>query len=170
LPTGTLDLLELLQDVIAEAGDLASARQLRVQVDVQPGAAVRGDPDTVVILLRNLVVNAFRYTPQAGAVVMSMDDSILTFSNDSVPISAPTRLTDRFYRGQTDSGEEVVPGTGLGLAIVLRICELHRFGFRVDYRDDEQRFYASVDFRRRVGKTDDHSLGTGEYADTTGRR
>ncbi|MAT95260.1 MAG: hypothetical protein CME59_22035 [Halioglobus sp.] len=149
LPTGTVDLYGLLQDVIAESGDLASKRRLKVQVAVRPGAAVPGNWDTLAILLRNLVVNAFHYTPEGGAVEVAMEAGILTFSNDSRPVAAPERLTDRFYRSEQAGGGKVMPGTGLGLAIVLRICELHGFGFGVDYCEDEQRFRAAVDFRGR---------------------
>ena len=170
LPTHRLDLLELLQDVIAEAGDVASARQLRVQVDVPPGDHVRGDAQTLAILLRNLVVNAFCYTPQGGAVVISLHDRTLTFSNESRRIQAPARLTDRFSRGEVDSGDEALSGTGLGLAIVLRICELHGFGFTLDYREEEQRFYAAVDFRRGAGQTHSHSAQKGNHAAAAGGR
>jgi signal transduction histidine kinase len=168
LPKQSLDLCALVQDVIAESGDLASARQLHVHVDVPPQTAVRGDWDAVAILLRNLVVNAFHYTPEGGDVVIAMDGSILSFSNDSGPIANPARLTDRFYRNQHDTGGEIIAGTGLGLAIALRICELHGFGFSVDYRAQQQRFYAVVDFRACAAHTDVQTAGAGDDAHTAG--
>jgi len=168
LPVGTVDLYGLLQDVIAESGALASERQLQVQVDVRPGERVPGDWDTLAILLRNLVVNAFRYTPEHGVVAISMDTGALTFSNDSRPISGPGRLTDRFYRSQEPAGAEVVPGTGLGLAIVLRICERYGFRFSVDYREYEQRFHAVVDFRGRAMPSHAHTTEQDDDADTAG--
>jgi signal transduction histidine kinase len=168
LPTTSLDLFTLLQDVIADLGHLASARRLQVQVDVPPQVKVLGDWDAVAILLRNLVVNAFHYTPDGGEVVITMADSILNFSNDSAPIANPARLTDRFYRNQQDDSEETIAGTGLGLAIVLRICELHGFGFSVDYRAQQQRFYAVMDFRVRAVHTDIHTVVKGDDANTAG--
>lgn len=168
LPTQSLDLCALLQDVIAESGHLASARQLRVQVDVPPQAAVCGDWDALAILLRNLVVNAFRYTPEGGDVVIGLQDSILTFSNDSGPIANPARLTDRFYRNEHAGGEETSAGTGLGLAIALRICELHGFGFNVEYRAQQQRFFAVVDFQARDLHTGLHAAGKGDDAYSAG--
>jgi signal transduction histidine kinase len=168
LPRDTVDLYALLQDVIADSGSLASERQLHVQVDVRPCEVVPGDWETLAILLRNLVVNAFRYTPQGGAVSIAMVDGILTFSNDSRPILNPGRLTDRFFRSEDTGLTEAVPGSGLGLAIVLRICELHGFGFSVDYREGERRFHAVVDFRRRTGEPCAHSAKNRDDAHTAG--
>ena len=168
LPAEPVDLYELLQDVIAEAGALASERQLRVQVDVRPGEVVRGDWNALAILLRNLVVNAFCYTPEGGAVAIALDAGILRFSNDSHPIAEPARLTDRFYRGVEVRGPETVPGTGLGLAIALRVCELHGFELSVSYREDEARFYAVVDFRQCVEGSAAHNRDKSGDADTAG--
>jgi signal transduction histidine kinase len=145
LSAAPVDLYGLLQDVTAEAGALASERHLQVQMNVPPSAVVAGDRDMLAILLRNMVINAFRYTPEGGVVMMAMDGDALVVSNDSPPVPEPARLTDRFYRGEAPGDAEAVPGTGLGLAIVLRICQLHRFAFSVDYRADERRFYATVD-------------------------
>ncbi len=168
LPTGAVDLYRLLQDVIAESGGLASERRLQVQVCVPPGAVVPGDWDTLAILLRNLVVNAFRYTPEGCAVAISMEAGILTLSNDSRPVATPGRLTDRFYRSEQAGGADAVPGTGLGLAIVLRICERHGFGFSVDYREDEQRFRAAVNFRICAKQSRSQETDTNDDADTAG--
>jgi len=78
------------------------------------------------------------------------------------------RLTDRFYRHRETDSDEAVAGTGLGLAIVLRICELHGFGFSVEYRAQEERFYAVVDFRSRAAQTDRRKAEQGDHADTAG--
>jgi signal transduction histidine kinase len=168
LPTTRLDVFALLQDVIAESGHVASARQLQVQVDVPAQSEVSGDCDAVAILLRNLVVNAFHYTPGGGDVVIALQGGVLSFSNDSRPIPNPARLTDRFYRHREENCEQTIAGTGLGLAIVLRICELHRFVFTVDYRADQQRFYAAVDFRCQSAPVHCVAVEERGHADTAG--
>jgi signal transduction histidine kinase len=147
---------------------VASARQLQVQVDVPAQSEVSGDCDAVAILLRNLVVNAFLYTPEGGDVVIALHDGALSFSNDSRPIPNPARLTDRFYRHRDESSGAPIAGTGLGLAIVLRICELHGFGFSIDYRAQEQRFYAVLDFRCQSAQAQHRTAQERGHADTTG--
>lgn len=168
LPTSSLDLSTLLQDVIAESGHLASERQLHVHIDVKPREIVLGDWETLAILLRNLVVNAFHYTPQGGEVVIALQGGVLSFSNDSRPIPNTARLTDRFYRHREEDSEEAIAGTGLGLAIVLRICELHAFAFSIEYRAREQRFYAVVDFRRTSAPAHPGAMEERGHADTAG--
>jgi len=96
---------------------------------------VRADRDKLQQAVLNVVSNAYKYSPQGGAVQvrclldeagqragMEISDQGIGMTPEQV-----ARLFERFYRADT-SGQ--IPGTGLGMSIVKEIVELH--GGQVD--------------------------------------
>jgi two-component system OmpR family sensor kinase len=94
-------------------------------------AQVEGQPDALTVLMRNLVDNAIKYTPEGGtvdvsvvaegegtsrAVVLTVEDS-----GPGIPPEERERVFDRFYRVP---GSEAA-GSGLGLSIVKAIAQRH---------------------------------------------
>jgi len=130
-PRVTVRLDDLAREIVAELVPLADARGIDLGLSVAQAASVRGDPDALRTLLRNLVDNAVRYTPRGGRVDVSVEEAAadtpsgprLTVADDGPGIAPEerTRVFDRFYRhpGTTP------PGSGLGLAIVKAIAVAH---------------------------------------------
>ncbi|WP_426191505.1 ATP-binding protein [Massilia sp. DWR3-1-1] len=106
----------------------ASAGQYRhsLQTALAP-ATCPVHPELLLILVRNLLDNAFRYTPPGGTVVLAChgDGAAAWVSvSDSGPGIAPAmreRVFERFFR-LADANR---PGSGLGLSIVRRIADVH---------------------------------------------
>ncbi len=126
-PGGNVDLNDLARQVIAEHMLLAASKSIDLGMGRGEAVAVSGDRDGLHIMLRNLVDNAVRYTPEGGKIDVSVyagpEGPVLEVT-DSGPGIAPAdraRVFDRFYRG---AGQEI-PGSGLGLAIVRNIAERH---------------------------------------------
>lgn len=114
---------------LADAVTLAQARNIDLGAELPdklPDAAltVSGDPESLRTLLRNLLDNAVKYTPEGGVVNLALqvrDDGLVVTVDDSGPgIAEQERagIFDRFRRGQ--SGHNT-GGSGLGLAIVHAI-------------------------------------------------
>ena len=106
---------------------------------------MEGSEGALAILLRNLLVNAFRYANEGTVVRIRLadDDGIsLSICNDCAPLASRElqRIGDRFYRIPGSQG----PGAGLGLSIVNRIVEQHGARFKVDTREDGTVFCATV--------------------------
>jgi len=105
---------------------LASSRRQALNLLLDK-ADVFGDEFSLGLLVRNLVENAIRYTPEDGVVVVSTqqsgDQAILTVadSGPGIPVALQGRVFDRFYR-VLGSGAE---GSGLGLSIVRETLEAH---------------------------------------------
>jgi len=122
---------DLAREIVAELVPLADAGRIDLGVSAAQPASVRGDPDALRTLLRNLVDNAVRYTPAGGRVDVSVvgeaagDTSAarLTVSDDGpgIPAAERARVFDRFYR----RAGTAPPGSGLGLSIVKTIAEAH---------------------------------------------
>ena len=124
-----LDLSEAARQAMAEAWPLAEARQIELGMEAPPTAFVMADADALQILLRNLLDNALRYTPERGQVelaVATQPDALVLSVDDSGPGIPPDereRAFQRFYRGQRNAGDGT--GSGLGLAIVANIAARH---------------------------------------------
>ncbi len=123
----TVCLSACVEMAMGDVASLASSRHIEIERRGLAPAAISGDPESLRIMVRNLLDNAVRYTPEHGRVSIELaadDVNVqLTIEDSGAGISAPdrARVFDRFYR---------VPGTnpsgsGLGLAIVKAIAERH---------------------------------------------
>jgi two-component system OmpR family sensor kinase len=74
-PTESVELGEVVRDVLEELLPLADRRGVDVGVEGEPVATVRGERDSLRVLVRNLVDNAIRYTPRSGRVDIELHSS-----------------------------------------------------------------------------------------------
>ncbi|MDO5686641.1 MAG: ATP-binding protein [Neisseria sp.] len=128
---------EISDKVMQDANRAAREKHIRLKRHVLSGSLqevlpLHGDALLIELMLRNLIDNAVRYTPEGGEVVLEMDaDTIRVLDNGAgiAPEMLP-RIRERFFRppGQDASG------SGLGLSIVERIAQLHGLTFRLDNR------------------------------------
>lgn len=128
-PALALPVLDL-ADVLAEQlpAWLAQARRqgLRLEAELAP-APCRLQRDHVLILARNLMDNAMRYTSAGGTLMLGCRadaGGALLRVGDTGPGIAEhlhERVFERFFRA---AGAQQ-PGSGLGLSIVRRIAETH---------------------------------------------
>ena len=135
-PGGEAEVSSLAQAEAAAMAPLLQARQVRLELALQPGlVAAPADADQLAQVIRNLLENAIRHGRPAGHVVLRTEAMerhgqpgvALSVSDDGpgIPKEHIPRLTERFYR--VDRGRSrAAGGTGLGLAIVKHIVNRHR--------------------------------------------
>jgi two-component system, OmpR family, phosphate regulon sensor histidine kinase PhoR len=88
------------------------------------------DRDRILQVITNLVDNAIKFTPDGGAVELSVGSTAgealitVTDTGRGIPADDLTRIFDRFYRVDR-SRSRGAGGTGLGLAIARHIVEAH---------------------------------------------
>jgi two-component system, OmpR family, sensor histidine kinase TctE len=117
----------------------ALARHIDFSMDghVEP-VEILGDATLLGELIRNLLDNAFKYTPMHGSVALTVRADPPTCSVDDsgpgVAASEQHRIFAPFARvALTDANTGVpVPGTGLGLAIVREVADAHNASVRVE--------------------------------------
>jgi signal transduction histidine kinase len=91
---------------------------------------VDADPDRVAQVLRNLLENAVKYSPEGGLVVVRGEvgrkDVTVSVADQGVGIAPEhlNRLFEKFFRVEQGLGRHVV-GSGLGLPICRAIVESH---------------------------------------------
>lgn len=125
---GQLELIDCADQAVADVGPLAASRNIDLHYGERASAAVRGDPESLRVMIRNVLDNAVRYTPENGQVQIDVSAAGATAviavrdSGAGIPEQNRSRVFDRFYRlpGTSPSG------SGLGLAIVKAIADRHQ--------------------------------------------
>lgn len=117
----------LVKSVVEQAASnfaiAADAQNIRVQISpLESLVPVRADPDRVAQVLRNLLANALRHTPEGGTITLGaqpQEKFVRVFVQDTgegIPAEYISQVFERFYRGDK-SRTRATGGTGLGLAI-----------------------------------------------------
>lgn len=142
---GRIDVTALARQAIAELYPKWQLKNQQITLDGEP-CEIECDAFALSALLRNLIDNASKYTPEGGdiAVSVSLQEQaknqpaanpqaqnlkVLIEVEDSgpgIPEAALERVFDRFYRVGGDHHSSGVVGCGLGLSIVEHIVRLHR--------------------------------------------
>lgn len=131
----TVDLSQLCQMCLLEAGPAAQAAQVSLEEAVTPGLTLQGDETLLLRLVTNLLSNAVRYNKPGGQVHLSLkpqDRSLVLQVQDTGQGIAPEELPkiwDRFYRGDASRSSE---GSGLGLSMVQWIAQVHHAQVQVE--------------------------------------
>jgi signal transduction histidine kinase len=125
-----LDLSDIVQQSVAEAGSRAEAAGVALTYEANGAMDVHADKGRMFQLVENLVSNAVKFTPSGGDVRVSLtrvNGSVrLEVADTGIGIAAEEqeRLFERFFRA-TSASEHQIPGTGLGLYITRAIVESH---------------------------------------------
>jgi signal transduction histidine kinase len=129
LRMGVADATTLAHSVLAEFHTRAVERHVRAEIVAPPDmAAVWCDEERLAQVLRALLDNAIKYTPDGGTVevrVGAADGQVTIAVADNgggIPGDELTRVFDRFYRGSASRAAKA--GTGLGLSIARDLTGL----------------------------------------------
>jgi signal transduction histidine kinase len=123
----------IVREAIEVARITADAKHIRLDVDLEPGAAlavVWVDADRVQQIVWNLLNNAMQFTPSGGRVTVGLTRDagrlILCVRDDGEGIAADLlpHIFERFRQGHTGPTLRR-SGLGLGLPIVQQLVELH---------------------------------------------
>ena len=120
---------DLKNQILSSLSSLRLKKDISFEFNIDSKKNILGSFSEVYSALENLVSNAFRYTDKGsisinwsiikGQGVLSVTDSGIGISKEHL-----TKITDRFYRVDTDRSRNS-GGTGLGLAIVKNIMDHH---------------------------------------------
>jgi two-component system, OmpR family, sensor kinase len=127
--TRDLDLAAIASGSLEEVQPLAGTR--RIQSHLEGPLPLEGNPDELHRMIRNLLENAIRHTPEKTTVELTArrdgDEALLEVVDDGpgIPTEMEEQVFDRFVRGDGPSDTAGGGGSGLGLAIVRAVAESH---------------------------------------------
>lgn len=153
--SGNYQQVRLLEDVILPSYDelstmLEQREQTLLLPDSHDDVTVQGDATLLRMLLRNLVENAHRYSPQGTTIAITLnvdDEATMTMAVEDegpgIDESKCGELSKAFVRMDSRYG-----GIGLGLSIVSRITQLHHGQFFLQNRSETTGTRASVRLKK----------------------
>jgi signal transduction histidine kinase len=140
------DLADLVRTTTGLFEGIAAARGIRIEAIAPRAVLAWCDSMQIKQVLVNLLTNAIKFTPEAGAVQVMIGvgeptsrcgggsarrevELVVSDSGPGIPEADRGRVFERGVRLGRDS---MVPGTGLGLAVVRDIVELHGGSVRIE--------------------------------------
>lgn len=124
--------------VLEDLMPLAEARHIDIGVEGARDAQVWVSELDMIAIVKNLVDNAIRYTPEGGRIDLSVNvaggSAVLRIQDTGpgIPLAERDRVFDPFYRAL---GSEQI-GSGLGLSIVQTIANRIGAEIRLGFSDD----------------------------------
>jgi two-component system, OmpR family, sensor histidine kinase QseC len=136
---------EVLNDI---AGSTPKPDNIFIVIDeAVDSLTMRGDPDNLKLVLRNLHENAIEHMPDGGRItweaMLGGDGIIVTDQGSGVDEDDLPRITQRFFRGRNKSAS----GTGLGLTIAAMAAE--RLGAVITFQNRPEGSGLVAEFRWR---------------------
>lgn len=123
-----VDLVLLADQVVSLNRGLADSKGINLQKEFPRKAVSMADPDMIKTVFRNLISNSIKFTPNAGLVLVKIDEV-----NDDFKISVsdtgkgiPSNIIPKLFdntQSFTTPGTNDEKGTGLGLKLVKKFVE-----------------------------------------------
>ncbi|HEY6096062.1 MAG TPA: ATP-binding protein [Gallionellaceae bacterium] len=136
-------------ETIALLAPAALEKNVRLELLTDEEATVRGNPELLRVLLRNLIDNSIRHSPAGTSVQVGIASTAgaasLSVCDDGpgIPAEERDRVMERFYRPLGTQAS----GSGLGLSIVKRIAEIHDAAIRMGPAKNERGLCVTVAFK-----------------------
>ena len=137
-PSSSQSIQSIYRRVLEDLMPLAEARRIDIGVEGTQDAQVWASELDLISLVKNLVDNAIRYTPEGGridlavAVLEGKAELRIQDNGPGIPLAERDRVFAPFYRtlGSAQTG------SGLGLSIVSAIAQRIGAQIRLDFADE----------------------------------
>lgn len=146
LPKSPVSIHGIYRRVLEDLMPLAEARHIDIGIEGSEDAQAWVNELDMIAVVKNLVDNAIRYTPQRGRVDLSVSATegrvVLRIRDNGpgIPLAERDRVFAPFYRAL---GSEQI-GSGLGLSIVQAIVSHIGAEIRLEFSDEAQQTGLSV--------------------------
>ncbi|MGP3698216.1 HAMP domain-containing sensor histidine kinase [Rhodobacter sp. NSM] len=124
----TIDLVELIEPIVADAAFEGHDRSVSVEIEGAETLPIRGDAELLYRSFENIIRNALKYSTEHGRIVVRVvraNDSAIIEVEDEGPGVAEEDLPRLFTPFVRVGPPNETAGVGLGLAIAYRAIALH---------------------------------------------
>lgn len=125
-PATPVKLLPLVEQSILQQQAKLVGKAVELELDIAPTAQLTIDQMSLLMLLNNLIGNAFDYT-DAGVIRISFQQQVLTVQDSGAGIDAQLQ-PQVFICGVKGSNSS---GMGVGLSLVKRLCDKWQIGYQL---------------------------------------
>lgn len=149
-PTELLQLDQLTLQTLEDFHQSLDLADIHLTTDIEDSVTWQGNRQSYVQILSILVDNAVKYTDPGGNLKITLSQTasavVLQTENtcSSLPDVDPSKLFDRFYRGDTSRSSKT-GGYGIGLAAAKSLTQNAKGSIRADYTAENRiRFTLSL--------------------------
>ena len=109
----------------------AGKKNISLEVDIPEGLTVQADPNMLQTIIRNLVMNAIKFTRTGGKVKVEArlsDENVILFSVKDSGIGMSKQMLENLFRIDVNvsrEGTDSEPSTGLGLILCKEFVDKH---------------------------------------------
>lgn len=117
-----------IENVVALVNGQAQSKSISIKTSIQENIRIYADKDMLQIILRNLIQNAIKFTPEGGEVQITAENKnnfveIKIKDNGIGMDEKMTKLIFNFDKLKIRNGTSGEPGSGLGLVLVKQFVE-----------------------------------------------
>lgn len=125
------DLVSVIQETIGVAQTFAKKKGVRLEAIIPEKQLIVADKNMIHTVLRNLISNALKFTPQKGNVIVSLrvTKHHIVFSVADSGVGISQENVDKLFKiggSFTNPGTNNEKGTGLGLVLCKEFIEKHQ--------------------------------------------
>jgi signal transduction histidine kinase len=126
-----VDLAPLLRGTFERLSVIGKRKKLALKLEIPTDLpAILADADALPLVIANLLTNAFKYTPDGGAVTLGAakrDGGVVEIFVSDTGIGIAPEDREKIFSGyyRTDAGKKTAKGFGVGLALSRMILEAH---------------------------------------------
>jgi signal transduction histidine kinase/CheY-like chemotaxis protein len=156
LETSEQNIIPLLKGLFQSFTSLAERKKITLKFNaIEENLIVYIDKDKVEKIVNNLLSNAFKFTPEGGKIVVSVNTTnantsplnkagtqggsveiSISDTGRGIPKERIDNIFDRFYQVDGSHTRES-EGTGIGLALTKELVELHKGKIQVESEEGE---------------------------------
>ncbi len=127
-----IDTKAIIQEVIKLFSTLALLKNIRIEMKLKPRLFILGDRNSMMMILRNLISNALKFTHKNGMVMITTsisDDQraeiVVSDNGIGIPAEKIPGLFD-FRENKSTYGTEKEKGIGLGLTLIDEFVKMNK--------------------------------------------
>ncbi len=138
----TVNIPQLGTNLLADYESFALSREIQLVNDVQNNVFARADERLIDIVLRNMMSNAFKFTPRGGLITLGAKENYVDVeiwvTDDGLGLN-PEQVAKLFELAENLSlpGDPDIKGFGLGLAVCKALVETCKGRIWAETKPDE---------------------------------